>query len=182
MIGQLLALITNPIVVQGIGFGGMAVSIVSFQSKSYQKIIWMRVISEIIFALQYFLLGGYTAMASNLLSCVTNSVYRIRAKQNKSNRVLRIVFAFLFVLVGVLTWNGALTILVISAKVLSSVANGMGKSRTIRYANLIVMTLWNVHDVIVFSIAGVLCNMATILSILLAIFRIDRKDKGKETA
>lgn len=91
------------------------------------------------------------------------------------------IFAFLFVLVGVLTWNGALTILVISAKGLSSVANGMGKSRTIRCANLIVMTLWNVHDVIVFSIAGVLCNMATILSILLAIFRIDRK-KGKETA
>ena len=176
------AFFTNQIVIQAIGFLGMAVSIVSFQTKSYQKIIWLRVISEIIFAVQYFLLGAYTGMASNILSCVTNSVYRVRVKKNKSNKVCRIVFACMFVLVGGLTWQGMITVLVVLAKVLSTVANGMGKSKTIRYMNLGIMMLWNVHDVIVFSIAGVLCNMATILSILIAIFRIDRKKENAECA
>ena len=46
---------TNAVVIQIIGFVGMLLSIISFQSKSYQKIIWMRVSSEFVFALQYFL-------------------------------------------------------------------------------------------------------------------------------
>lgn len=177
LINCIITFFTNSVVIQAIGFVGMAVSIISFQTKSYQKIIWLRVISEIIFAVQYFLLGAYTGMVSNILSCVTNSVYRIRVKKNKSNKVCRIVFVCLFVLVGGLTWQGMITVLVVSAKVLSTIANGMGNSKTIRYMNLGIMMLWNVHDIIVFSIAGVLCNMATIVSILIAIFRIDRKKK-----
>ena len=182
LINCIITFFTNSVVIQAIGFVGMAVSIISFQTKSYQKIIWLRVISEIIFAVQYFLLGAYTGMVSNILSCVTNSVYRIRVKKNKSNKVCRIVFACLFVLVGGLTWQGMITVLVVSAKVLSTIANGMGNSKTIRYMNLGIMMLWNVHDVIVFSIAGVLCNMATIVSILIAIFRIDRKKKMENPA
>ena len=45
------------IIAQTVGFIGMFLSIISFQSKSYQKIIWIRVASEFVFALQYFLLG-----------------------------------------------------------------------------------------------------------------------------
>lgn len=64
------------IIVQFIGFVGMFLCIISFQSKSYQKIIWIRVASEFVFAVQYFLLGAYTGMATNLTSCVTNTIYR----------------------------------------------------------------------------------------------------------
>lgn len=77
----------------------------------------------------------------------------------------------------VFTWQGPITVLVILAKVLSTIANGMGNPKTIRYMNLGIMMLWNVHDIIVFSIVGVLCNMATIVSVLIAIFRIDKKKK-----
>ena len=72
------------IIAQTVGFIGMFLSIISFQSKSYQKIIWIRVASEFVFALQYFLLGAYTGMATNLTSCVTNSIYRERKKHGKS--------------------------------------------------------------------------------------------------
>ena len=171
---------TNPIVIQAIGFLGLAVSVLSFQPKSYQAVIWLRVISEIIFAVQYFLLGAYTGMATNILSAVTNSVYRELVKRNKSTKICRVVFAFLFVITGILTWQGVISLLVILAKVLSSVANGLGKAKTIRYMNLGIMMLWNVHDIIVFSIAGVLSNMATIVSILIAIFRNDRKNGKQE--
>ena len=168
---------TNTYVVQAIGFVGVALSLISFQFKDYQKLMWLRVICELVFALQYFLLGGYTGMATNLLSCVTNTVYRERIKKNKGTRVFQIVFVCLFALVGVLTWHGWISLLVIFAKSISSFANGLGDNKKIRFLNLIVMSLWIAYDVAVFSIGGVVCDLLTITSIIIAFFRLDKKDK-----
>ena len=170
--------ITNPIVVQFIGFIGVGISILSFQCKSYQKLIWMRVFSELAFAIQYFLLGAYTGMATNLVSCVTNSVYRERVKRGKSTLWFQVSFGILFVLTGILTWQGPRTLLVIGAKVLSTVANGLGDGKKIRNLTLIVMLLWIVYDSLVFSIAGICSDVLTIISVLLAMLRLDKKSKA----
>ena len=136
--------------------------------------MWMRVICELVFAVQYFMLGAYTGMATNLLSCVTNSIYRERIKRNKSTRVFQIVFVILFALTGILTWHGWVSLLVIFAKSISSFANGLGDNKKIRFLNLIVMSLWVAYDVVVFSIGGVVCDLLTISSIIIAFLRLDK--------
>ena len=166
---------TNGIVIQVIGFIGMAISIVSFQCKDYQKVIWMRVIGELVFALQYFLLGGYVAMATNLTSCVTNTVYRERVKRGKSTRVFQVIFGILFAVIGALTWQGPITLLVIFAKMLSTVANGINSTKVIRILNLVIMPLWLIYDILVFSIGGALTDIVTITSIIIAMVRLDKQ-------
>ena len=171
---------TNGIVIQLIGFVGMFLSIISFQSKSYQKIIWIRVLSEFVFAVQYFLLGAYTGMATNLTSCVTNTIYRERIKHNKKTLGFQIGFAILFAVIGILSWHGPISLLVIAAKILSTVANGNKNPKTIRILNLIINPLWLVYDIVVFSLAGVLSDAFTILSLIIAMTRLDVNRKKKE--
>lgn len=174
------AIFTNVIVIQLIGFVGMFLSVISFQSKSYQKIIWIRVLSEFVFAVQYFLLGAYTGMATNLTSCVTNSIYRERVKRNKSTFYFQIAFAILFAVIGILSWHGPISLLVILAKILSTVANGNKNPKAIRILNLIINPLWLVYDIVVFSLAGVLSDAFTILSLIIAMTRLDIQKKKKE--
>ena len=168
---------TDGIVIQIIGFVGMILSIISFQSKSYQKIIWIRVASEFVFAVQYFLLGAYTGMATNLTSCVTNSIYRERIKRGKSVLGFQIAFAILFAGIGVWSWHGAVSLLVIAAKILSTVANGNANPKVLRILNLIINPLWLIYDIIVFSLAGIFSDAFTIISIIVAMVRLDKKRK-----
>ena len=167
---------TNAITIQLIGVIGMLLSILSFQSKSYQKIVWIRVLSEFVFALQYFLLGAYTGMATNLTSCVTNSIYRERIKHGKKVLGFQIAFAILFAVIGILSWHGPVSLLVIAAKILSTIANGNGKPKTLRILNLIINPLWLIYDILVFSLAGILSDAFTIMSIIIAMTRLDRKN------
>ena len=167
---------TNAITIQIIGGIGMLLSILSFQSKSYQKIIWIRVLSEFVFAFQYFLLGAYTGMATNLTSCVTNSIYRERIKRGKKVLGFQIAFAVLFAVIGILSWHGPVSLLVIAAKIISTVANGNGKPKTLRILNLIINPLWLIYDILVFSLAGILSDAFTIMSIIIAMTRLDRKN------
>ncbi len=120
------------------------------------------------------LLGAFTGMATNLVSCVTNTVYRVSVKHNKSTRVFQILFGVLFVIIGVLTWHGPVSLLVIGAKVLSTVANGINNPKIIRIMNLIIMPMWVIYDVVVFSLAGILSDLFTFLSIVIAMTRLDR--------
>ena len=53
----------------------------------------------------------------------------------------------------------------------------INKSKVIRFCNLIIMPMWLVHDLAVFSIAGIICDILTIGSIIIAIFRHDIKKK-----
>ncbi|MBE6706020.1 MAG: YgjV family protein [Ruminococcaceae bacterium] len=170
---------TNDIVIQIIGFIGMFLSIISFQSKSYQKIIWIRVASEFVFAVQYFLLGAYTGMATNLTSCVTNSIYRERIKRGKKTLGFQIAFGILFAVIGILSWHGPVSLLVIAAKILSTVANGNSNPKTLRIFNLIINPLWLIYDIIVFSLAGIFSDAFTIISIIIAMVRLDKKRKDE---
>lgn len=170
---------TDDIVIQIIGFIGMFLSIISFQSKSYQKIIWIRVASEFVFAVQYFLLGAYTGMATNLTSCVTNSIYRERIKRGKKTLGFQIAFGILFAVIGILSWHGPVSLLVIAAKILSTVANGNSNPKVLRIFNLIINPLWLIYDIIVFSLAGIFSDAFTIISIIIAMVRLDKKRKDQ---
>ena len=168
-------IIFNNYFIQAIGFAGMGVAIFSFQCKNYQKLVLCSIIKELIFALQYVFLGSYTGTATNLASCFTNSVYRYQNKRNKSTLIFQILFSFLFIAIGILTWHGPLSLLVIAAKVISTVANGINKAKIIRFANLIIMPMWLIHDIAVLSVAGIICDVLTIGSIIIAILRHDIK-------
>ena len=176
---KMVEFFTDDIVIQIIGFIGMFLSIISFQSKSYQKIIWIRVASEFVFAVQYFLLGAYTGMATNLTSCVTNSIYRERIKRGKKTLGFQIAFGILFAVIGILSWHGPVSLLVIAAKILSTVANGNSNPKVLRIFNLIINPLWLIYDIIVFSLAGIFSDAFTIISIIIAMVRLDKKRKDE---
>ena len=171
------------IVIQLIGGLGIIASIISFQCIKHNLVLLFRTLNEFLFAIQYFLLGAYTGMAMNLVGCVRNIIFTKQVSKNKKTTVSIILFSLLFTIFGIVTWQGPKSVLIIVAKVLSTLAYGNKNTSFVRKTILITSTSWLLYNSLVFSIAGVLCEAITLVSIIIGIIRLDifpmiRKEKS----
>ena len=161
------------IVIQLIGGLGIIASIISFQCKKHDTILFFRTLNEAIFALQYFLLDAYTGMAMNLVGCVRNIIFTKQIMQNKKTTITTIIFGIMFLLFGIYTWQGIKSILIIMAKVLSTIAYSNKNTTIVRAILFITCSSWLIYNYCVFSIAGVLCEAFTLISLIIGVIRLD---------
>ena len=173
-----LNVVKSDIFVQALGFVGLAVTVFSILNKKYNRLIFFRIMGSLVFGFQYLLLGGYTGMATNLVSCGTNTVYAYRINKKKTTLPFQIAFCFLFVGIGILTWGGPASLLVIVAKVMTTVSYGFKDTKIIRRVNLVSYPLWLVYDIIYLSIGGILNDIILLTATVIAIVRFDIKKKG----
>ena len=188
------------IFVQIIGFIAMGACILSVQFNTHFKIMAFKAISSFLFAVQYILLGSFTAVVMELIGVVRNFVFAINVKKQKSNTFWIVFFSVITVISGILTlylsWDKTLEVLsryttnpkglkalglifsgvAIFAKLISTIGYGFKNPHLIRMLNLPSYTLWIMHDIVFISIASVINNALSIGSIIIAEFRF-RKPK-----
>ena len=172
---------TLKIIAQIIGFCGTIIVVIGMQQKKYKHIVMCKIGNEFLSSVHYLLLGGYTGMLANLASCMTNGFYYFRIKKGKSTLPFQIVFACMFVAIGALSWHGPISIFVVVAKLISSVALGIQNPRTIRILNLISNPCWLIYNIYMGSIAGILTDSLVIASVVIAVIRLDILQGKKET-
>lgn len=165
--------ITMQIIIQAIGGLGIIASIIAFQTKKHNQILLFKTLNEFLFAIQYFLLGAYTGMAMNLVGCVRNIIFTKQVEKGKKTIFSVILFSILFTAFGIVTWGGAKSLLIIVAKVLSTVAYSNKNTTVVRGIILITSISWLIYNVCVFSIAGILCEAFTLISLVVGIIRFD---------
>lgn len=161
------------LIAQALGFIGTIIIVIGMQQKSYKGIVLCKIGNEFFSSIHYLLLGGYTGMLANLASCLTNGCYYFRIKKGKSTLPFQIVFAVMFVAIGLLSWHGPISIFVVLAKLISSVALGIKNPRAIRILNLISNPCWLVYNIYMGSIAGIITDSLVITSVAIAVVRLD---------
>ena len=161
------------VIIQLIGGAGVLASIISFQCKKHRAILSFRTLCETFFAIQYLLLGAYTGMVVNLVGCVRNLVFTKQISQGKKTRATILLFSILFVVFGLFFWEGPKSILIIVAKVLSTLAYGNKNTTITRGTVFVTSSCWLIYNYSVFSIAGVLCEAFTLISLIIGIIRFD---------
>ena len=155
------------IIIQLIGFLGILASVISFQCKKHNSILFFRTMNEFIFAIQFLLLGAYTGMAMNLIGCVRNVIFTKQVSENKKTVASTVVFAILFFVLGIFTCQGKKSILILIAKILSTVAYSNKNTAVVRTVLFITCTSWLIYNYCVFSVAGVICEAVTLISLLI---------------
>ena len=179
----LLSLLRNPYFIQGIGFLGTLTVAIGMQQRQYNRIVACKITNEIISGFQYLLLGGFTGMAVNFASCFANGTYWWRIRKGKSTLPFQIVFGIMFVVIGSLSWHGWVSLFVIAAKLISSVALGINNTRVIRILNLISTPCWLMYNIYMFNIAGMCSDLIMLTSLIIAVIRLDiRKTEKKVEA
>ncbi len=170
--------LTN-IIIQGIGYVGLAFAVIAFQCKSHKKVMICRTLNEAFFAIQYICLGAYTGAVMNVLSSTRNISFAVLVEKGKSTKRLQIVFSIVFLVSGLLTPGGLIRIAVIAAKIISTIAYGIKNTKYIRFLTLPTSIFWLIYNILCHSSAGIICEIFTIISLIAAIIRIDIIEKTK---
>lgn len=160
-------------IAQLIGVLGTIAVVIGMQQKKYNRIVFCKILNELFASIHYFLIGGYTGMVINFASCLTNGVYWYRITKGKSTLIFQILFGALFVTLGALSWQGAISIYVVLAKLISSVSLGIKTPRTIRFLNLISNPCWLVYNLYMGSVAGIITDSLVLASTIIAVVRLD---------
>ena len=169
----LVCFFQNEIVIQAIGFLGMVAGLLALQCKSYKRLNILRVLGELFFGIQFMLLGAWSGMATNYAAVFINSIYRHRIKKEKSTLPFQIAFSFFYTGLCILTWEGWVSLLVIGAKVLSTIAMGINNTATIRIINLIFNPMWMVYDIAVGAYSSFASDALGFVLLLFALLRLD---------
>ena len=159
--------------VQLLGFLGLSASVAAFQCKKHKTIVLLRTLNELVFGLQYFFLGAYTGLAMNLIGSVRNILFTRQVEKGRSTKSTMVIFSVLFAIFGLLTWQGMKSLMIVAAKVVSTVAYGNKNPAVVRVLVLLTSIAWLVYDALIFSVAGVISEGFTVISILIGIVRLD---------
>lgn len=165
--------------IQLIGFVGLATSILAFQFKKHRGIVLCKMSSELIFALQYILLGAWTAAVLDGISVIRNTLYTNFVKRGRSTLPVIIGFCAFVVVTGIVTFDGWLSLLPIAAKLLTTISYGMKNEKLLRFITLPSCIMWSIYNLQVGSLGGALGDTLTLISLLIGIYKFDiKKEKA----
>ncbi|MBR5372945.1 MAG: YgjV family protein [Oscillospiraceae bacterium] len=170
--------------IQGIGFVAVAVFILSYQIRSNRRLFLLQLIGSALFCLQFCLLdakSGCLSLAVNILRNALMMKYKDWAWVRQKWCPAVIILLFTAVLLA--TWNGPVSLLAFTASVSSTAAYWSDSPRRIRMVNLVCASpCWLIYDVIVCSLAGIVSESITILSILISFIRFGWKGLERDSA
>lgn len=167
-----------PMIIQLIGWLGMAAFLVSYQMKSNRILFVMQAVGAGLFCLQFCLMHAYSGCFSLLLILLRSLLLR---KYREWKWVRWYGWCFIFVLaflaVLILTWTGPVSLLAFAASVVSTFFYWTNNAGKIRLSNLCVASpCWIVYDILVGSWGGMTSEIITMVSIIISIIRFGWKN------
>ena len=161
------------IIAQSVGFIALGIAMLSFQAKRRITMLSMQTVSNLLWMLHYLLLGNImSAVIANLIGIVRNIIYGLRGKYKfADSKIIPIASIIAFLISGVFTYTNPFDILPTLAMVFASIAFFVKEERIIRYISVLVGVCWLTFGIYAGSIAGIISDGSTLISIIIAIIR-----------
>ncbi len=170
------------ILVRIFGILGLILSVIPFQFKKHKHIVSCKMASSLAFSAQYFLLGptAYTGAWLDLVSALRNFLFYKFVEKKISTLPLIIFFSGLVLFLGIHSWAGAVTLLALIPKLLTSVSYGMRNEKLLRLITLPSCIFWIAYNCIVGGYEAAFSDLLSFVSILVAIYRYDILPKRQQ--
>ncbi len=166
-------------IIQGIGFVGMTLAVISFQKNTNKGILLFQTLTSAAFATQFILLGAYTGAVMNILGALRNIVFYNR-KSKWACKGTFYAIMLLYVVLGIITYQNYFSILSIVGMLLSTIGFWIVNPKYTRRLSLISSPCFLVYNFASSSIAGVLTEVFVISSVLVAMYKFDYKKLGEK--
>lgn len=167
---------------QALGFIALVCFVSAYQFKTNRMLFIMQGIANLLFAIQFVLLGGMSGAVGMILNTIRN-VILIRYNEWKRVRWKGwvAVFILIYCVLTYYTWAGWISLIPLTAFAAATAGNWTNNAQKIRLASLVCACPgWLIFDAYVGSIGGVLNESIAITSILVSIYRYGWKEMGKK--
>lgn len=163
-----------------LGYAAFFIGIIAFQSNKHKHIVLLKALTDVCFGIQYILLGAYTGAAADLTGCVRNLIFAKEFKRKSTQNIVTAFFVFIMIIIGIVTWNGYISLLAIAGKLCTTVSFSIKNTKYLRLFTIPSGFMWIIYNAVSGSVGGVLYEAMVIISIIIAAFRYDRKGKKSE--
>ena len=173
------------IIVQGISIVAMVLIILSYQFKTQRGILIMQLLGAVLFSVHFLMLGAYVGGILNVVAVMRAIVFSSRERFRAGNILWTVFFCLGFAAAYVLTFTvfgteatvGNFIIELLPVIGMYSTTFGMrnGSARATRFSFLICSPCWLIYNCFSFSIGGIICEVISLCSIILGIYRYEIK-------
>ncbi len=161
------------IIIQGIGFIGLAFAVSSFQSRKLKGILLFQTLGNTAFVIHFVMLGAYTGAAINLLGAFRNMVFYNKEKAWASKKIWLYFFAAVYIVSGIVSWKNIYSLLPIIGVLMTTVAYWIRDAAVTRKLVVPASIFWLIYSIAVFSIPGIITEAFILVSVITAIIRYD---------
>ena len=179
LFGNVSEMTTTEIVAQIFGLIGIAVFLLCFQFKEMKTARKIKMAVDVIWAIHYFLLGGYPAFAINVICFFREIVFINNDKKFFSGKIWLYIFIAFNLASAVITWNDIFSLL---PAITACIATYSFWQKNIKKARVLALTnnaLMFTYDLTMENISymGLVSETLAFGSVLIAIIR----HAGKKT-
>ncbi len=169
------------ILIRLLGILGLILSIIPFQFNKHKYIVLCKMGSCLSFAMQYFLIGpiAYTAAWLDVLSAFRNFLYYKFVSKKIPTLPVMIVFSLIVIYIGFSSWQGAITLIAIIPKLITTVSYGIKNETILRLVTFPSCLFWIAYNLIVGNYEAAVSDFLTFMSIIIAIYRYDIKKQKR---
>lgn len=166
------------ILAQIIGFIAFFVSLIAYHRKDKKTILINMIIANIINLVHYLLLGAYSGCITKLLAIFRDCFIIFKKNcNNVLNYFYLIFFIILYIIASIFTFNGILSILPLLAALIYTIFIWNGNELRLKKIAFICYFIWLIYNIFVMSISGIVSNVISIVSTLIAIKNVKRRCK-----
>lgn len=157
-------------IAQTIGISAFIISLIAYHRDKKEKILSSMIISNILNLLHYILLGAFSGCITKIIS-IFRDIIIINKRKNKilSSKIILLIFLIIYILAGILTYNDIWSIFPIIAAIIYLIPTWNGNKLTVKKAAFLCYFFWLIYNIFVFSIAGIISNIISIISTFIAI-------------
>lgn len=166
----------NFYIAQLIGVVVAVIAIISVQFKNLRTILVSQIIVNILAALNYALLGGFSGAGVNILAIIqTIWIYFYTRKGKKFSLPAGVLCMAAYLLISIISFSGFPTILSCTAALLYALSVMQSSAKKYRFFCLFNSIVWIGYDIYTCAYTTIFTHGFLVISILIAIYRRDRR-------
>ena len=154
-------------------FGWLAAlfTVISYQCKTQKQLLAVQSVATVSVALGYFFVGAYPGMVLNIVCFLRNVVYSLSNRKSFSHPAWPWILAVVMGAVGLLSWDGPVSLLIIIALMINTVFLSGENVQNLRKSILLTSTMVLTYNVFCQLWGGVLNEFLAIASSVVGLYR-----------
>lgn len=166
---------TQQIIGQALGILATVITVISYQMNTKRSLLLVQTAATTCTCLAYLFLGAASGFALNVVCIVRNVIFYFQKDNSKAHTVSALLLAAAMVVIGILSWQGPVSLLIIAALAANTVFLSFGNPQLLRKSILGTSTLVLLYNIFVFSLGGIANEGLSIASSIVGILRFRRE-------
>lgn len=163
------------------GYIAIVASVLIYQQKTRKNLLISKAVTDVLWIIHYFLMGGYTGAAVTCVALVREVVFFRSDWRNKNSKLILVVFLCISAVCTALTWDGVFSIFAMLCSMLSIVSFWIGEPKVSRIMAFPISGCMLIYGVANGSVAVLINEVLVMISSVIGILQHDRKKKAADS-